>query len=93
VLGVPWAFDLSVGGGSVAGYTEWDDTVSSSVLAFQSLLPNGKSAVLLINTSTSTPAQPTFNSSLSGQLKVVRYQAGHQNSFGTKTTTWSSPPQ
>ena len=65
--------------------------VSSSVLAFQSVLPDGKSAVLLINTSTSAPEKATFNSSLSGELTAVRYRAGNQNRFATKTTTWSCP--
>jgi hypothetical protein len=141
VLGVPWAFDLSVGGGSVAGNTEWNSTVlaedkkyigfvdahwyplnsrpveespylgyllagalaqpgaklmtlavsPSAVLAFQSVLRDGKSAVLLINTSTSAPARATYASSLSGELTAVRYRAGNQNKFATKTTTWSSP--
>jgi hypothetical protein len=65
--------------------------VSSSVLAFRSVLPDGKSAVLLINTSTSAPKKATFTSSLSGELTAVRYQAGNQNTFATRTTTWSCP--
>jgi hypothetical protein len=64
---------------------------SSSVLAFQSVLPDGESAVLLINTSTSATEQATFKSDLSGELTAVRYWAGNQNRFATKTTTWSFP--
>jgi hypothetical protein len=64
---------------------------SPAVLAFQSLLPDGKSAVLLINTSTSATEQATFKSSLAGQLTAVRYRAGNQNRFATKTTTWTFP--
>jgi hypothetical protein len=60
---------------------------SSSVLAFQSVLPTGKADVLLINTSTSTQAAVTFRSSLAGKLTKVLYAGGNQNSFGTKTTT------
>ena len=60
---------------------------SSSVLAFQSVLPDGKTDVLLINTSTSAPKAVTFRSSLGGELTKVLYAGGNQNSFGTKTTT------
>jgi hypothetical protein len=60
---------------------------SSSVLAFQSVLKNGKSDVLLINTSTSRPAAVTVRSSLSGRLSKVLYAGAHQNSFGTKSST------
>lgn len=60
---------------------------SSSVLAFQSVLKNGKSDVLLINTSVSASASVKFRSSLSGKLTKVLYAGGNQNSFGTKSTT------
>jgi len=60
---------------------------ASSVLAFQSVLANGKTAVLLINTSTSTPQTVSFRSSLAGKLAKVSYTAANQNSFATKTTT------
>jgi hypothetical protein len=60
---------------------------SSSVLAFQSVLKNGKSDVLLINTSTSASTSVKFRSSLSGKLTKVLYAGGNQNSFGTKSTT------
>jgi hypothetical protein len=90
-LGYLLAGALAQPGAKLTTLTLSPSTVSPSVLAFQSILPNGKSAVLLINTSTSTPQQPTFNASLSGELTAVRYQAGNQNSFATKTTTWSCP--
>jgi hypothetical protein len=60
---------------------------SSSVLAFQSVLKNGKSDVLLINTSVSASASVKFRSTLSGKLTKVLYAGGNQNSFGTKSTT------
>jgi hypothetical protein len=65
--------------------------VSSAVLAFQSVLPDGRSAVLLVNTSTSATEHVAFTSSLSGELTAVRYRAGNQNGFATKTTTWTCP--
>ena len=61
--------------------------LSSSVLAFQSVLRNGKTAVLLINTSTSAQQTVSLRSSLAGKLTKVSYTAANQNSFGTKTTT------
>jgi hypothetical protein len=60
---------------------------SSSVLAFQSALPTGKTDVLLINTSTSAQMSVKFGSALGGRLTKVLYAGGNQNSFGTKTTT------
>jgi hypothetical protein len=60
---------------------------ASSVLAFQSVLPTGKSDVLLINTSTSAQAAVKFRSALGGKLTKVLYAGGNQNSFGTRTTT------
>jgi hypothetical protein len=90
-LGYLLAGALAQPGATLTTLTLSPSAVSPPVLAFQSVLPNGKSAVLLINTSTSTPAQPTFNSSLSGELTAVRYQAANQNTFATKTTTWPSP--
>jgi hypothetical protein len=63
-------------------------TVSpSGVLAFQSVLPNGKVDVLLINTNTSAQERATFRSSLAGKLTTVSYKAAGQNSFGTRTTS------
>lgn len=61
--------------------------LSSSVLAFQSVPRNGKTAVLLINTSTSAQQTVSLRSSLAGKLTKVSYTAANQNSFGTKTTT------
>jgi hypothetical protein len=81
---------LAQPGAKLTALTLSPSAVSSSVLAFQSILRSGKSAVLLINTSTSAPQQATFKSSLSGQLTAVRYQASNQNKFATKTTTGSS---
>ncbi len=63
---------------------------SSSVLAFQSVLANGKVEVLLMNTSTSAQQRVTVKSALAGKLAVVNYRAGNQNSFGTKTTAGST---
>jgi hypothetical protein len=60
---------------------------ASSVLAFQSVLPTGKTDVLLINTSTSARMSVKFGSSLGGKLSKVLYAGGNQNSFGTRTTT------
>jgi hypothetical protein len=65
-------------------------TASPSVLAFQSVLSNGKVAVLLINTNTSAQQRVTFGSSLGGKLTEISYKAGNQNSFGTKMTTGST---
>jgi hypothetical protein len=57
----------------------------SDVLAFQSVLANGKAVVALINT---TPFSQlvTFSSSLAGQtLQTVTYSAGDQNATNTRT--------
>jgi hypothetical protein len=65
---------------------------SSDVLAFQSALPNGKTAVALINTNTSASRTVTFGSSLTGPLATQTYSAGNQNAAnsnivrGTTTT-------
>src|SRR5258708_35542178 len=59
-------------------------TSSSDVLAFQSLLPNGKVAVMLISTNTSTSRKVTFGSSLTGYLTTQSYSAGDQNSAKSK---------
>jgi hypothetical protein len=63
---------------------------SSSVLAFQSVLSNGKTQVLLINTNTSAQQSVTFGSALGGKLTEMTYKASNQNSFGTKTTSTST---
>ena len=68
-------------------------TSSRDVLGFQSLLPNGKTAVALINTNTSLSRKVTFGSSLGGNLVTESYSAGHQNATnslvapGTATTS------
>jgi hypothetical protein len=54
-------------------------TSSSDVLGFQSLLPNGTSAVALINTNTSSAKKVTFGSSLTGNLVTESYSAGNQD--------------
>jgi hypothetical protein len=66
-------------------------TSSSDVLAFQSVLPNGKVAVLLINTNTSISRKATFRSSLTGELATQRYSAGDQNAAKSKIVPgWTS---
>jgi hypothetical protein len=90
-LGYLLAGALAQPGARLTALTLSPSAVSSSVLAFQSVLPDGKSAVLLINTSTSATEEATFRSSLSGELTAVRYRAGNQNGFATKTTTWLCP--
>jgi len=58
----------------------------SEVLAFQSVLPNGKAVVALINSNTSSSERVTFSSSLAGtKLQTVSYSAGNQNAANTKT--------
>jgi hypothetical protein len=51
------------------------------VLAYQSLLPGGKTAVAFINTSTSSAQTVTFHPvvPLLGQLRTWTYSAGNQN--------------
>jgi len=65
-------------------------TSSSDVLGFQSLLPNGKSAVALINTSTSSSRKVTFSSSLAGNLVTESYSAGNQNSTNSLIVSGTS---
>jgi hypothetical protein len=86
-LGYLLAGALAQPGAKLAALPLSPAAASSSVLAFQSVLPNGKAEVLVINTSTSAPARVTFKSSLSGQLTQVSYTAGDQNSFASRTTT------
>ena len=62
-------------------------TSSSDVLAFQSALPNGKTAVALINTNTSSSRTVTFGSSLTPYLATRTYSAGNQNSTNSKIVT------
>jgi len=56
----------------------------TQVLAFQSVLPNGQTAVALINTNTSSAETVTVNTSLAGALGTVSYSAGNQNARNTK---------
>ena len=86
-LGYVLAGALAQPGAKLTTLTLTPAADSSSVLAFQSVLRNGKSDVLLINTSTSAQAAVTFRSSLSGKLTKVLYAGRNQNSFGTKSTT------
>ena len=65
-------------------------TSSSDVLAFQSALPNGKVAVALINTNTSSSRTVTFNSALTAYLGTQTYSAGNQNSTNSKIVTGTS---
>lgn len=59
---------------------------SSDVLAFQSVLSNGKVAVALINTNTSTSRKVTFSSSLGGALATQTYSAAGQQNDPTNST-------
>ena len=67
---------------------------SADVLAFQSILPNDKHTVALINTNTSSAETVTFSSALNGTLKTWSYSAGTQNATNsdivTGTTTAAS---
>jgi hypothetical protein len=64
------------------------------VLAFQSVLPDGQTAVALINTDTSSAERVTVGTSLAGNLTKEVYSAGDQNATNTKivsgTTTTSA---
>ena len=62
----------------------------TDVLGFQSLLPDGKSAVALINTSTSSSRKVIFGSSLAGNLVTESYSAGNQNSANNRIVTGTS---
>jgi hypothetical protein len=62
-------------------------TSSSDVLAFQSALPSGKTAVALINTNTSSSRTVTFGSSLTPYLATQTYSAGNQNATNSKIVT------
>ena len=59
----------------------------ADVLAFQSVLPNGQTAVALINTNTSTAETVTVGTSLTGGLSTESYSAGNQNAANTKTVS------
>ena len=59
----------------------------ADVLAYQSVLLNGKHVVALINTSTSAAKRVTFKASLSGELQTWRYSVGNQNAAKSKIVT------
>lgn len=59
----------------------------SDVLAFQSLLPNGKFAVAFINTNTSNSETVSFHAPLFGTLNTWSYSAGNQNSTNSNIVT------
>ncbi|WP_300602586.1 hypothetical protein [Trebonia sp.] len=59
----------------------------SDVLAYQSLLPDGKYAVAFINTNTSSAETVTFHAPLSGTLQTWSYSAGDQNSTNSTIVT------
>jgi hypothetical protein len=59
----------------------------SYVLAYQAVLPGGKTAVALINTNTSSAEHVTFKSRLSGTLQIWSYSAGNQNASYSKIKT------
>jgi len=60
----------------------------ADVLAYRSVLPNGKSVVALINTNTSAVKGLAFQAKLSGTLLTWRYSAGNQNAANSKVVTW-----
>jgi hypothetical protein len=57
------------------------------VLAYQAVLPGGKTAVAFINTNTSSAEHVTFKSRLSGNLQIWSYSAGNQNATNSKIIT------
>jgi hypothetical protein len=62
-------------------------TDNTDVFAFQSVLPNGKVAVELINTDTASPVTIKFSSALTGKLTGTVYRADDQNALNTRTVT------
>ena len=86
-VGYRLAGNLAQRGAKLSALSLSPSAASSSVLAFQSVLANGKVDVLLINTSTSARQRVTVKSALSGKLATTSYKASNQNSFSTRTTT------
>jgi hypothetical protein len=86
-LGYLLAGNLAQPGAKLTRLTLSPSGAATSVLAFQSVLPNGKVAVLLINTNTSGQERVAFKSALSGKLTTMSYKGSNQNSFGTRSTT------
>ena len=64
---------------------------ASDVLAYQSLLPDGKVAVALINTNTGAAEKVTFHAPLPGALRTWSYSAGNQNSANSNIITGTAP--
>jgi hypothetical protein len=64
-----------------------DTSDPADVLAYQSVLPDGKHAVAFINTNTSAAEPVTFQSPLSGTLQTWLYRAGNQNPANSKIVT------
>jgi hypothetical protein len=58
----------------------------ADVLAFQSVLKDGKVVVAFINTSTVSAERVTFKSALSGKLETISYKTAGQDSSNTRTT-------
>jgi hypothetical protein len=59
-------------------------TSNPAVLAFQSVLADGQTAVALINTDTAAAERVTVGTSLAGNLTKKTYSAGNQNATNTK---------
>jgi hypothetical protein len=62
-------------------------TSNGNVLAFQSTLTDGQTAVALINTNTSTAEPVTVGTSLTGEVATESYSAGNQNATNTKVVS------
>ncbi len=62
-------------------------TGNGQVLGFQSVLPDGQTAVELINTNTSTSEKVTVNASLIGNLMTQSYVAANQNAANSNIVT------
>jgi hypothetical protein len=61
----------------------------SGVLAFESVLPDGKHALAFLNTSTGSAETVTFRprAALSGTLQTWSYSAGNQNATNSAIVT------
>jgi hypothetical protein len=62
----------------------------TQVLGFQSVLPDGRTAVELINTNTSTSEKVTVNASLTGNLSTMSYVAANQNAADSNIVSGTS---
>ena len=65
------------------------DSDPADVLAYESVLPDGKRAVALINTNTRAAKKVTLaaSSGLAGTLQTFSYSAGDQNAVSTRIVT------